>query len=119
VFPAVRPDVVLMDLNLGNNTSGVDATRAIATALPSDQGACPFDQRRAQQRVGGREGGRIGVPGDSCAWSLKGQPRARSRKLVLSHRTVENHVQSTLCELSCTTESSGRATRLEHGLDDE
>jgi ActR/RegA family two-component response regulator len=35
VFPAVRPDVVLTDLNLGNNTSGVDATRAIATALPS------------------------------------------------------------------------------------
>src|SRR5439155_12323661 len=30
---AVRPDVVLMDLNLGDS-SGVDATRAITTALP-------------------------------------------------------------------------------------
>ena len=33
IASAVRPDVVLMDLNLGDS-SGVDATRAITTALP-------------------------------------------------------------------------------------
>jgi DNA-binding NarL/FixJ family response regulator len=172
---AVRPDVVLMDLNLANNTSGVDATRAITIAVPSTKvlvlsasgehsdvleamkaGASGYLVKSASARelvdavlrtaagdpvftaglaglVLGEYRRMAGSPSDG-----KPPPRLTERetdvlrlvakgmtarqiaaKLVLSHRTVENHVQSTLRKLQLHNRVELARYAIEHGLDEQ
>jgi len=171
---AVRPDVVLMDLNLGK-TSGVDATREITAALPSTKvlvlsasgehsdvleavkaGASGYlvKSASAQELVdavlrtaagdpvftAGLAGLVLGeyrrmadTPGDGeppprlteretevLRLVAKGMTARRiAEKLVLSHRTVENHVQSTLRKLQLHNRVELARYAIEHGLDED
>lgn len=167
----VRPDVVLMDLNLGD-TSGVDATREITAALPDTKvlvlsasgehsdvleavkaGASGYLIKSASVRElvdavhRTAEGDPVFTPG--LAGLLLGEyrrmaeepasessPRLSERetdvlrlvakgmtarqiaaKLVISHRTVENHVQSTLRKLQLHNRVELARYAIEHGLD--
>ncbi|MFD9889587.1 response regulator [Amycolatopsis sp. NPDC059027] len=174
---AVRPDVVLMDLNLGE-TSGVDATREITTALPETKvlvlsasgehsdvleavkaGASGYLVKSAsavelvdavRRTAAGDPVFTAGLAGlvlgeyrrmaDAPADGSGGAepPRLTERetevlrlvakgltarqiaeKLVLSHRTVENHVQSTLRKLQLHNRVELARYAIEHGLDAE
>lgn len=169
----VRPDVVLMDLNLGD-TSGVYATREITAALPDTKvlvlsasgehadvleavkaGASGYLIKSASVRElvdavhRTAEGDPVFTPG--LAGLLLGEyrrmaeepasessPRLSERetdvlrlvakgmtarqiaaKLVISHRTVENHVQSTLRKLQLHNRVELARYAIEHGLDAE
>ncbi|MFD9963519.1 response regulator [Amycolatopsis sp. NPDC058986] len=173
----VRPDVVLMDLNLGE-TSGVDATREITTALPETKvlvlsasgehsdvleavkaGASGYLVKSAsavelvdavRRTAAGDPVFTAGLAGlvlgeyrrmaDAPADGSGGAepPRLTERetevlrlvakgltarqiaeKLVLSHRTVENHVQSTLRKLQLHNRVELARYAIEHGLDAE
>lgn len=169
---AVRPDVVLMDLNLGDS-SGVDATREITGALPDTRvlvlsasgehadvleavkaGASGYLVKSASvpelvdavRRTAA--GDPVFTPG--LAGMVLGEyrrmvqtpadgpvpPRLTERetevlrlvakgltarqiaeRLVLSHRTVENHVQSTLRKLQLHNRVELARYAIEHGLD--
>jgi DNA-binding NarL/FixJ family response regulator len=171
---AVRPDVVLMDLNLGE-TSGVDATRAITAALPSTKvlvlsasgehsdvleavkaGASGYLVKSASatelvdavlRTAAGDPVFTAGLAGlvlgeyrrmadspsegppppqlteretDVLRFVAKGMTaRQIAEKLVLSHRTVENHVQSTLRKLQLHNRVELARYAIEHGLDEE
>ncbi|MFE0019964.1 response regulator [Amycolatopsis sp. NPDC059021] len=174
---AVRPDVVLMDLNLGE-TSGVDATREITAALPETKvlvlsasgehsdvleavkaGASGYLVKSAsavelvdavRRTAAGDPVFTAGLAGlvlgeyrrmaDAPADGSGGAepPRLTERetevlrlvakgltarqiaeKLVLSHRTVENHVQSTLRKLQLHNRVELARYAIEHGLDAE
>ncbi|WP_306990874.1 response regulator [Amycolatopsis thermophila] len=172
IATAVRPDVVLMDMNLGG-TSGVDATRAITTSLPDTRvlvlsasgehsdvleavkaGASGYLVKSAsvQELVEAvrrtAEGDPVFTPGlaglvlgeyrrmaDAPAGGVT-PPRLTERetdvlrlvakgltarqiaeRLVLSHRTVENHVQSTLRKLQLHNRVELARYAIEHGLD--
>jgi DNA-binding NarL/FixJ family response regulator len=170
---AVRPDVVLMDLHLGE-TSGVDATRAITTALPSTKvlvlsasgehsdvleavkaGASGYLVKSASatelvdavlRTAAGDPVFTAGLAGlvlgeyrrmadapsdgppppqlteretDVLRFVAKGMTaRQIAEKLVLSHRTVENHVQSTLRKLQLHNRVELARYAIEHGLDE-
>lgn len=169
---AVRPDVVLMDLNLGDS-SGVDATREITSAQP--------DTRVLVLSASGEHGDvleavKAGASGylvksasvaelvDAVRRTAAGDPvftpglagmvlgeyrrmvqspaegpaaprltdretevlrlvakgltaRQIAERLVLSHRTVENHVQSTLRKLQLHNRVELARYAIEHGLD--
>ena len=170
----VRPDVVLMDLNLGT-ASGVDATGQITAELEDTRvlvlsasgehadvleavkaGASGYLLKSASVEelveavtrtaagdavfTPGLAGLVLGEyrrmaadPGDS-----RGTPQITSRetdvlrlvakgltarqiadRLVLSHRTVENHVQSTLRKLQLHNRVELARYAIEHGLDEE
>jgi DNA-binding NarL/FixJ family response regulator len=170
---AGRPDVVLMDLNLGG-TSGVDATRSITGELPSTKvlvlsasgehedvleavkaGASGYllKSASAEELVDAvrrtAHGQAVFTPG--LAGLVLGEyrriaaapeggatPRLTERetevlrlvakgmtsrqiaeRLVLSHRTVENHVQSTLRKLQLHNRVELARYAIEHGLDGE
>jgi DNA-binding NarL/FixJ family response regulator len=171
---AVRPDVVLMDLHLGE-TSGVDATRAITTALPSTKvlvlsasgehsdvleavkaGASGYLVKSASatelvdavlRTAAGDPVFTAGLAGlvlgeyrrmadspsdgppppqlteretDVLRFVAKGMTaRQIAEKLVLSHRTVENHVQSTLRKLQLHNRVELARYAIEHGLDED
>jgi DNA-binding NarL/FixJ family response regulator len=173
----VRPDVVLMDLNLGS-TSGVEATREITSALPSTKvlvlsasgehkdvleavkaGASGYLVKSASaaelvdavhRTAAGDPVFTAGLAGlvlgeyrrmaDASAEETAGAepPRLTERetdvlrfvakgltarqiaeRLVLSHRTVENHVQSTLRKLQLHNRVELARYAIEHGLDGE
>jgi len=170
----VRPDVVLMDLNLGDS-SGVDATRQITTSLPDTRvlvlsasgehedvleavkaGASGYlvksasarelveaVQRTAQgdpvftaglaglvlgeyRRMADAPEGGAPPPKlteretDVLRLVAKGlTSRQIAERLVLSHRTVENHVQSTLRKLQLHNRVELARYAIEHGLDAE
>jgi DNA-binding NarL/FixJ family response regulator len=168
----VRPDVVLMDLNLGA-TSGVDATREIVAALPATKvlvlsasgehedvleavkaGASGYLVKSAsaselveavERTAAGypvftpglaglvlgeyrriADGSDSGAPPpelteretDVLRLVAKGlTARQIGERLVLSHRTVENHVQSTLRKLQLHNRVELARYAIEHGLD--
>ena len=170
----VRPDVVLMDLNLGN-VSGVEAIRRITGALPQTRvlvlsasgehadvleavkaGASGYLVKSASvtELVDAVEqtaaGDAVFTPGLAglvlgeyrriAAESRAGsdEPRLTTRetevlrlvakglsarqiaaRLTLSHRTVENHVQSTLRKLHLHNRVELARYAIEHGLDEE
>ena len=171
---AVRPDVVLMDINLGES-SGVDATREITMALPDTRvlvlsasgehsdvleavkaGASGYlvKSASAQELVEAvhrtAQGDPVFTPGlaglvlgeyrrmadapvggpppprlteretDVLRLVAKGlTSRQIAERLVLSHRTVENHVQSTLRKLQLHNRVELARYAIEHGLDQE
>ncbi|HVW42324.1 MAG TPA: response regulator transcription factor [Amycolatopsis sp.] len=169
---AVRPDVVLMDLNLGDS-SGVDATREITTALPETRvlvlsasgehsdvleavkaGASGYLVKSASARelvdavhrtaqgdpvfTAGLAGLVLGEYRRMAEGPEGAAPRLTERetdvlrfvakgltsrqiaeRLVLSHRTVENHVQSTLRKLQLHNRVELARYAIEHGLDAE
>lgn len=171
---AVTPDVVLMDLNLGD-TSGVDASRQITQEVPGTRvlvlsasgehsdvleavkaGASGYLVKSASAEelvdavsrtaVGDAvftpglaglvlgEYRRMAVSPDSGAQIprltdretdvlrlvAKGMTaRQIAKKLVISHRTVENHVQSTLGKLQLHNRVELARYAIEHGLDAE
>ncbi|HWD04523.1 MAG TPA: response regulator transcription factor [Amycolatopsis sp.] len=170
---AVRPDVVLMDLNL-DGTSGVDATREITTALPDTRvlvlsasgehsdvleavkaGASGYLVKSASvselvdavrrtaegdpvftaglaglvlgeyRRMADTPAGEPTPPRlteretDVLRFVAKGlTARQIAERLVLSHRTVENHVQSTLRKLQLHNRVELARYAIEHGLDE-
>ncbi|WP_225978356.1 response regulator [Gandjariella thermophila] len=170
----VRPDVVLMDLNLGQ-PSGVDATRWIATELPDTRvlvlsasgehsdvleavkaGASGYLVKSASVEelvdavrrtaagdavfTAGLAGLVLGEyrrmavsPNDGkqapqlteretevLRLVAKGlTARQIANRLVISHRTVENHVQSTLRKLQLHNRVELARYAIEHGLDGE
>jgi DNA-binding NarL/FixJ family response regulator len=168
----VRPDVVLMDLNLGA-TSGVDATRMITGELAATKvlvlsasgehedvleavkaGASGYLLKSAsadelvdavQRTANGQAVFTPGLAGlvlgeyrriaaapsgdtprltdretDVLRLVAKGMTaRQIAERLVLSHRTVENHVQSTLRKLQLHNRVELARYAIEHGLDGE
>lgn len=170
----VTPDVVLMDLNLGD-TSGVDATRQITQEIPGTRvlvlsasgehsdvleavkaGAsgylvksAPVDEvvDAVQRTAVGDAVFTAGLAGlvlgeyrrmavtpesgdqapqltdretDVLRLVAKGMTaRQIATKLVISHRTVENHVQSTLRKLQLHNRVELARYAIEHGLDAE
>ncbi len=169
----VRPDVVLMDLNLGSE-SGVAAIRRITGALPDTRVLVLSASGEHVGRAGGGEGRRVGLPGqvgvgggarrggaadrgrrrgvhagprgpgarrvpaDGRGPGRTGEPSLTQRetevlrlvakgltarqiasRLTLSHRTVENHVQSTLRKLQLHNRVELARYAIEHGLDAE
>ncbi|AXB46283.1 response regulator [Amycolatopsis albispora] len=172
IAKTVRPDVVLMDMNLGE-TSGVDATRAITGALPETKvlvlsasgehedvleavkagasgylvkSASSAELAEAVRRTAAGDpvftAGLAGlVLGEyrrmADAPGTSGEPprlteretdvlrqvakgltaRQIAEKLVISHRTVENHVQSTLRKLQLHNRVELARYAIEHGLD--
>ncbi|WP_116110319.1 response regulator transcription factor [Amycolatopsis ruanii] len=172
ITTAVRPDVVLMDMNLGN-TSGVDATREITTSLPDTRvlvlsasgehsdvleavkaGASGYLVKSASvpelveavrrtaegdpvftpglaglvlgeyRRMAAAPAGGVAPPRlteretDVLRLVAKGlTARQIAERLVLSHRTVENHVQSTLRKLQLHNRVELARYAIEHGLD--
>ena len=169
IAKATRPDVVLMDLQLGSG-SGVDATRDITAALPETRvlvlsasgeqadvleavksGASGYlvksaslDElisaiRRTAEGHAVFSAGLAGlVLGEYRRMeSEPDRPRLTGRetevlrlvargltakqiaeRLVLSHRTVENHVQNTLRKLQLQNRAELVRYAIEHGLDD-
>jgi DNA-binding NarL/FixJ family response regulator len=174
IAKAVVPDVVLMDLNLGS-ASGVDATRAIVSELPSTRvlvlsasgahsdvleavkaGASGYLVKSASAEelvdavnrtahgdavfTAGLAGLVLGEYRRMAAAPAEAEeaPQLTERetevlrlvakgltarqiadKLVLSHRTVENHVQSTLRKLQLHNRVELARYAIEHGLDQE
>jgi DNA-binding NarL/FixJ family response regulator len=174
IATAVRPDVVLMDINLGRS-SGVDATREITMALPDTRvlvlsasgehsdvleavkaGASGYLVKSASARElvdavhRTAQGDPVFTPGlaglvlgeyrrmaeapaggappprlteretDVLRLVAKGlTSRQIAERLVLSHRTVENHVQSTLRKLQLHNRVELARYAIEHGLDKE
>jgi DNA-binding NarL/FixJ family response regulator len=173
IAKAVVPDVVLMDLNLGE-ASGVDATRTIVRELPGTRvlvlsasgahsdvleavkaGASGYLVKSASAEelvdavnrtaqgdavfTAGLAGLVLGeyrrmaaAPEEVQAPKLtdretevlrlvaKGlSARQIADRLVLSHRTVENHVQSTLRKLQLHNRVELARYAIEHGLDGE
>lgn len=174
IASAIRPDVVLMDLNMGE-TSGVDATRRITGSLPGTRvlvlsasgehrdvleavkaGASGYLVKSASTAelldavrrtaagdpvfTAGLAGLVLGEyrrmadapPGgepppqlteretDVLRLVAKGMTsRQIAQKLVISHRTVENHVQSTLRKLQLHNRVELARYAIEHGLDGE
>jgi DNA-binding NarL/FixJ family response regulator len=172
IAKAVRPDVVLMDLNLGAQ-SGVDATQGITSALPSTRvlvlsasgehndvleavkaGASGYLVKSASvtelveavRRTAagdavftpGLAGLVLGEYRRMAATPAEGEPgpelteretevlrlvakgltaRQIATRLVISHRTVENHVQSTLSKLQLHNRVELARYAIEHGLD--
>ncbi|HET6499253.1 MAG TPA: response regulator transcription factor [Amycolatopsis sp.] len=172
IATAVRPDVVLMDLNLGAR-SGVEATRDITTDLPDTRvlvlsasgehgdvleavkaGASGYLVKSASVpelvnavrrtaagdtvftpglagMVLGEYRRMVQTPADGPApprlteretdvlrLVAKGlTARQIAHRLVLSHRTVENHVQSTLRKLQLHNRVELARYAIEHGLD--
>ncbi|MFI5607698.1 response regulator [Amycolatopsis sp. NPDC051903] len=171
----VRPDVVLMDLNL-DGTSGVDATREITTELPDTRvlvlsasgehsdvleavkaGASGYLVKSAsvaelvdavRRTAEGDPVFTAGLAGlvlgeyrrmaDTPSSGEATPPRLTERetdvlrlvakgltarqiaeRLVLSHRTVENHVQSTLRKLQLHNRVELARYAIEHGLDED
>ncbi len=170
----VRPDVVLMDINLGD-TSGVDASRQITQEIPGTRvlvlsasgehsdvleavkaGASGYLVKSASvdelvdavqrtaagdavfnaglaglvlgeyRRMAGTPGGESQAPQLSeretevLRQVAKGlTARQIANKLVISHRTVENHVQSTLRKLQLHNRVELARYAIEHGLDAE
>ena len=169
IAKAVRPEVVLMDLQLGDG-SGVDATRDITAALPDTRVlvlSASGEQADVLDAVKNGASGylvksasldelvdavRRTAAGDSVfgaglAGLVLGEyrrmesepdrPRLTERetevlrlvargltakqiaaRLVLSHRTVENHVQNTLRKLQLHNRAELVRYAIEHGLDD-
>jgi DNA-binding NarL/FixJ family response regulator len=169
---AVRPDVVLMDLNLGTG-SGVDATREITAALTGTRvlvlsasgehadvleavkaGASGYLVKSASAAelvaavtrtaagdavfTAGLAGLVLGEYRRMAAEPEDAGPRLSDRetevlrlvakgltarqiaeRLHLSHRTVENHVQSTLRKLQLHNRVELARYAIEHGLDRE
>lgn len=174
IATAIRPDVVLMDLNLGR-TSGVDATRSITGTLPETRvlvlsasgehgdvleavkaGASGYLVKSASTRelvdavqrtaagdpvfTAGLAGLVLGEYRRMADAPADGEPppqlteretdvlrlvakgmtsRQIAEKLVISHRTVENHVQSTLRKLQLHNRVELARYAIEHGLDGE
>ncbi len=168
---AVRPDVVVMDLQLGTG-SGVDATRDVVAALPAtrvlvlsasaeqadvleavkagasgylvksssaDELADAVTRTAAGDAVfsAGLAGLLLGEYRRLQAGPDDGAPRLTERetevlklvsrglsaraiaeRLVLSHRTVENHVQNTLRKLQLHNRVELTRYAIEHGLAD-
>ena len=168
---AVRPDVVVMDLQLGTG-SGVDATREVVAALPATRvlvlsasaeqadvleavkagasgylvksaGADELADAVTRTAVGdavfsaGLAGLLLGEYRRLQAGPDPGAPqlteretevlklvsrglsaRAIAQRLVLSHRTVENHVQNTLRKLQLHNRVELTRYAIEHGLAD-
>ncbi|PXY34768.1 DNA-binding response regulator [Prauserella sp. PE36] len=170
----VRPDVVLMDLNLGD-TSGVVATRSITGDLPQTRvlvlsasgehsdvleavkaGASGYLVKSASVRelveavhrtadgdpvfTAGLAGMVLGEYRRMADAPAAGEPPPRlteretdvlrlvakgltakqiADRLVISHRTVENHVQSTLRKLQLHNRVELARYAIEHGLDRE
>jgi DNA-binding NarL/FixJ family response regulator len=168
---AVRPDVVVMDLQLGTG-SGVDATRDVVAALPGTRvlvlsasaeqadvleavkagasgylvksagadeladavtrtaaGDAVFSARLAGLLLG--EYRRLQAGPDPGAPQLTEREtevlklvsrglsaKAIAERLVLSHRTVENHVQNTLRKLQLHNRVELTRYAIEHGLTD-
>ncbi|SFA80629.1 two component transcriptional regulator, LuxR family [Amycolatopsis marina] len=171
---AVRPAVVLMDLNLGD-TSGVDATRSITGSLPGTRvlvlsasgehndvleavkaGASGYLVKSASASelvdavrrtaagdpvfTAGLAGLVLGEYRRMADAPVGGEPppqlteretdvlrlvakgltaRQIADRLVISHRTVENHVQSTLRKLQLHNRVELARYAIEHGLDRE
>ncbi|MGH3463355.1 MAG: response regulator [Kribbellaceae bacterium] len=169
IAKATRPDVVLMDLQLGTS-SGVNATREITAALPDTRVLVLSASGQQADVLDAVKGGASGylvksaslddlvdavrrtaagdaVFGPGLAGLVLGEyhriesepdvPRLTERetevlrlvargltakqigaRLVLSHRTVENHVQNTLRKLQLHNRAELVRYALEHGLDE-
>jgi len=172
IAPAVRPDVVLMDLHFaGGGPSGAHATREILTALPDTRvlvlsasgehadvlaavkaGASGYLLKSASLDeladavrrtadgdavfTAGLAGLVLGEFRRMAAAPALDTPQLTDRetevlrlvakgltarqsadKLVISHRTVENHVQSTLRKLQLHNRVELARYAIEHGLD--
>jgi DNA-binding NarL/FixJ family response regulator len=174
IAPAVRPQVVLMDLNLGG-TSGVDAIAGILEALPDTRvlvlsasgehadvlealkaGATGYLVKSASaeelvdavhrtadgvpvftpglaglvlgeyRRLAQRPAGEPAVPAlteretEVLRLVAKGlTARQIGERLVVSHRTVESHVQNTLRKLQLHNRSQLVRYAIEQGLADD
>ena len=112
IAKATRPDVVVMDLQLGDG-SGVDATREITAALAGlllgeyrRLGAGPEVPQLTERET---EVLRLVARGLTA--------RQIATRLVLSHRTVENHVQNTLRKLQLHNRAELVRYAIEHGID--
>jgi DNA-binding NarL/FixJ family response regulator len=169
---ATRPDVVVMDLQLGDG-SGVDATREITTELPDTRVLVLSASAEQDDVLAAVKNGASGylvksasldefddavrrtAEGDAVfsaglAGLLLGEyrrlgsgpsgpevPKLTDRetevlrlvargltarqiatRLVLSHRTVENHVQNTLRKLQLHNRAELVRYAIEHGIDD-
>jgi len=170
---ATRPDVVVMDLQLGDG-SGVDATREITTELPDTRVLVLSASAEQDDVLAAVKNGASGylvksasldefddavrrtAEGDAVfsaglAGLLLGEyrrlgsgpsgpevPKLTDRetevlrlvargltarqiatRLVLSHRTVENHVQNTLRKLQLHNRAELVRYAIEHGIDDD
>lgn len=171
---AVRPDVVLMDINLGQ-VSGVDATRAVTQELPDTRvlvlsasgehqdvleavkaGASGYLVKSASVEelvdavhrtaegdpvfTAGLAGMVLGEYRRMAEAPNQGDPppelteretdvlrfvakgltaRQIADRLVISHRTVENHVQSTLRKLQLHNRVELTRYAIEHGFDQD
>jgi DNA-binding NarL/FixJ family response regulator len=172
IATAVRPDIVLMDLQLGEG-SGVDATKQILQALPETRVLVLSASAEHGDVLDAVKNGASGylvksasaedlddavrrtADGDAVfsaglAGLLLGEyrrlndepepdaPKLTARetevlrlvargltarqiasRLVLSHRTVENHVQNTLRKLQLHNRVELVRYAIEHGIDDE
>jgi DNA-binding NarL/FixJ family response regulator len=172
IATAVRPDIVLMDLQLGEG-SGVDATKHILQALPETRVLVLSASAEHGDVLDAVKNGASGylvksasaedlddavrrtADGDAVfsaglAGLLLGEyrrlndepepdaPKLTARetevlrlvargltarqiasRLVLSHRTVENHVQNTLRKLQLHNRVELVRYAIEHGIDDE
>lgn len=172
IATAVRPDIVLMDLQLGEG-SGVDATKEILQALPETRvlvlsasaehgdvldavkngasgylvksaSAAELDDavRRTAEGDAVFSAGLAGLLlGEYRRLNDEPEPdapkltaretevlrlvargltaRQIASRLVLSHRTVENHVQNTLRKLQLHNRVELVRYAIEHGIDDE
>lgn len=174
IAKTVRPDVVLMDLDLGD-TSGVQASREITQEIPGTRvlvlsasgehsdvleavkaGASGYLVKSASaeelvdaiqrtavgdavftpglaglvlgeyRRMSVNPGAEANAPQltdretDVLRFVAKGMTaRQIANKLVISHRTVENHVQSTLRKLQLHNRVELARYAIEHGLDQQ
>ena len=174
IAKTVRPDVVLMDLDLGD-TSGVQASREITQEIPGTRvlvlsasgehsdvleavkaGASGYLVKSASaeelvdaiqrtaagdavftpglaglvlgeyRRMSVHPGAEANAPQltdretDVLRFVAKGlTARQIANKLVISHRTVENHVQSTLRKLQLHNRVELARYAIEHGLDQQ
>ena len=174
-FPAARPDVVVLDLQIPG-PNGVEVTQEVLAQGPVRPGADPVGLRRARRRARGGEGrrdrlprqvrlaggadrrgppggarrhgvhpgpggaGARGVPPDGRR-PAAGRPdapqltereteilkmvakgmeyKAIAERLVISHRTVQNHVQNTLRKLQMHNRVELTRWAIERGLDDD
>ncbi len=121
VLAAVRPDVVVLDLQLPD-VPGVTVTRGILAALPAARVLILSASAEQQDVLDAVKAGAAGYIVKCEAEILRMVAtglsyRQIAERLVLSHRTVQNHVQNTLTKLHLHNRVELTRYAIEHGLD--